>query len=59
MSKDQTLSNETRPAAENFSRLRRITLNLLKLEVTEKVGIRAKCLRAGWDKDCLLKVLTG
>jgi predicted transposase YbfD/YdcC len=46
-------------AAENFSRLRRIALNLLKRETSEKVGIRTKRLRAGWDEDYLLKVLTG
>jgi predicted transposase YbfD/YdcC len=44
--------------AENFSRLRRIALNLLKRETTEKVGIKAKRLRAGWDEDYMLKVLT-
>ncbi len=44
--------------AENFSRLRRIALNLLKRETTLKVGIKIKRLRAGWDEDHLLKVLT-
>jgi predicted transposase YbfD/YdcC len=44
-------------AAENLSRLRRITLNLLKAERTRKVGIKAKRLRAGWDPAYLLRVL--
>ncbi len=46
-------------AAENFSRLRRIALNLLKRETTEKVGIQTKRNLAGWDEDYLLKVLNG
>lgn len=45
--------------AENFSRLRRIALNLLRGEATAKVGIKAKRLKAGWDHDYLLKVLSG
>ena len=45
-------------AAENFSRLSRIALNLLKAERTCKVGIQSKRLRCGWDHDYLLKVLT-
>jgi predicted transposase YbfD/YdcC len=44
--------------AENFSRLSRIALNLLKSETTEKVGIKTKRLTCGWDHDYLLKVLT-
>jgi hypothetical protein len=44
--------------AENFSRLSRIALNLLKAEKQEKVGIKTKRLTCGWDHDYLLKVLT-
>jgi predicted transposase YbfD/YdcC len=44
-------------AAENFSRVRRIALMLLKQEQTAKTGIAGKRLRAGWDRDYLLKVL--
>jgi len=43
--------------AENFSRLRRIALNLLKKEKTLRIGIKAKRLRAGWDHDYLLRVI--
>lgn len=45
--------------AENFSRLRRMALNLLKSETTERLGIKNKRLLAGWDHDYLLKLLTG
>lgn len=43
--------------AENFSRLRRIALNLLKQEKTINVGIKAKQRKAGWDEQYMLKVL--
>ena len=46
-------------AAENFSRLSRIALNLLQAEKTNDGGIKTKRLCCGWDHDYLLKVLTG
>ena len=44
--------------AENFSRLCRIALNLLKSEKTQKVGIAIKRQKCGWDDGYLLTVVT-
>jgi predicted transposase YbfD/YdcC len=48
----------TEHAAENFSRLRRIGLNLLRAETSLNVGIHSKRLRCGWDEEYLFKVLS-
>jgi predicted transposase YbfD/YdcC len=45
--------------AENFSRLCRIALNLLKNEKTQKTGIAIKRQSCGWDNAYLLKVIAG
>jgi predicted transposase YbfD/YdcC len=45
--------------AENFSRLCRLALNLLKNEKTRKVGIKIKRNVCGWDNQYLLKVIAG
>lgn len=45
-------------AAENFSRLRRIALNLLRRDKRCKIGIKGKRLRAGWDHNYLLQLLS-
>ena len=44
-------------AAQNFSVLNRIALNLLKNEIATKVGVRGRRLKAGWDNEYLKKIL--
>lgn len=44
--------------AENFSRLCRLALNLLKRESSQRIGIATKRKICGWDNDYLLKVAT-
>jgi predicted transposase YbfD/YdcC len=43
--------------AENFSRLCRMSLNMLKNEKTEAAGIANKRKNCGWNNDYLLKVV--
>jgi predicted transposase YbfD/YdcC len=43
---------------ENFAILRHIALNLLKQNKSVKAGIKAKRLKAGWDNDFLLHLLS-
>jgi predicted transposase YbfD/YdcC len=52
--------NRTRKGngAENYSRLCRIALNLLKRDVSIKAGIKTKRLNAGWDHDYLLRLIS-
>ncbi len=44
-------------SAENLALIRKLALNLLRLEPTRKRGIKASRLRAGWDDAYLLRVL--
>jgi len=45
-------------ASHNLAILRHVALNLLKQEKSAKGGIQAKRLKAAWDDDYLLKVLS-
>ena len=45
-------------AAENFSLMNKIALNLLKNKISIRLGVKNKHLKAGWDNDDMLKVLT-
>lgn len=44
-------------AAQNFSILNRIALNLLKQDKSSKCSIKAKRLKDGWDMGYLLNLL--
>jgi predicted transposase YbfD/YdcC len=45
-------------APQNLALIRRLGLLLLKRETSVKVGLQAKRMRAGWNNDYLLKVLS-
>jgi predicted transposase YbfD/YdcC len=53
---DQSRTRKGHGAA-NYSRLRRIALNLLKRDKSITAGIKAKRLNAGWDHDYLLRLI--
>jgi predicted transposase YbfD/YdcC len=44
--------------AENYSRLCRLALNLIKRDKSVKIGVHGKRLKAGWDEHYLLRLLT-
>jgi len=45
-------------APQNLATLRHLALNLLRQEKTDKNGVKNRRLRAGWDNDYLIKVIT-
>lgn len=55
--REDTLRNRAGYSAENFSRIRRLALSLLRQEKTCKVGAKGKRMKACMDQDYLLRVL--
>jgi predicted transposase YbfD/YdcC len=47
----------TTNAAQNFSLINKIALNLAKKESSKKIGVKSKLKIAGWDENYLLKIL--
>lgn len=43
-------------AAQNFSAINKIALNLLKNNKSRKIGVKGKRLKAGWDDNFLIQV---
>ena len=58
MHQDQTRIR-TGHAQDNLAILQHIALNLLKLDRTEKLGIKNRRLAAGWDHDYLVRMIMG
>ncbi len=46
-------------APQNRAILRRLALNLLPQNTSDKNGLKARRLRAGWNNDYLLRILCG
>ena len=44
-------------SAQNLALLRKLALNLIRLEPTRKIGVKGSRLKAGWDNDYLFRVL--
>ena len=45
-------------SAENFAVMRHVAINLLKQDRTTKLGVKNKRLKAGWDDNYLIKLLS-
>ena len=55
---EDALRNRVGHSAENFSRIRRLALNLLRRDKTCKVGLQGKRLQACLKEDYLLRILS-
>ena len=54
---ESRVRRENAPA--NLAPLRRLALALVKRDTSAKASLKARRLRAGWDKDYLLALLAG
>lgn len=54
---EDTFRKRAENAAQNFSILRKIALNLLKNEVSERQGIKGKRLKTAYDQNYLISII--
>ena len=45
-------------AAENFAIIRKMSLNLLRLDKSKKIGVKGKRLTCAWDDEYLMQILS-
>jgi predicted transposase YbfD/YdcC len=56
---DRSRARATRNAAENFSTLRHITLNLIKKNKEPGMSIKGARLKAGWTESYMMRLIAG
>lgn len=56
--REDTLRNRIGHSAENFSRMRRLSMNLLRKDKTCKNGLKGKRMKACLDQDYLLRLVS-
>jgi predicted transposase YbfD/YdcC len=55
---EDSLNLRSGHAAQNIALMNKLALNLLKNEKSTKVGLKSKRLKAGWDNNYMMKVLS-
>ncbi len=56
--REDPLRNRIRHSAENFSRMRRLSMNLLRKDKTCKIGLKGKRMKACLDQNYLLRLVS-
>jgi len=55
---EDSLRHRSGHAAQNIALINKLALNLRKNEKSTKVGVKNKRLKAGWDNNYMMKVLS-
>ena len=55
---EDAMRNRQKNSAANMTIIRHFAINLLKQDKSGKTSLRGKLLKAGWDHDYLLKLIS-